>query len=973
MIKTLQPQASLEFQADLRKVLPEVHFDNMTRLLYSTDSSIYQKMPLGVALPRNPDELEAALKSAIRHHAPVLPRGGGSSLAGQTVGHALVFDLSRHMDRILEVIPEERTVRVQPGITLTSLNRALQPHGLMYGPDPASGDRATMGGILGNNATGAHSIRYGLTSDHVLSVRALLSDGSTAVLDAFPTADWDMRAARPGLEGKLYDAVRQILDDTGPAIRERTPRTFRHVAGYNLPQLLDSPQPNLARLLVGAEGTLGIVTEMTLNLVPVPAVKRLVLIHFQSLREALENVPALLEIQPAAVELVDRMLIGLARSNPDFADRMEFIQGDPEAVLIVELAEDSHSALDAGREKILALARQWNTPVVVLDEPASQNRVWAMRKAGLGIVMSVRGDSKPVPFIEDAAVPVEHLADYISELQRFALDAGVSSMAVYAHGSAGCLHVRPMINLKTSSGLRQMRAIAEKSVELVQAYGGTTSGEHGEGQSRGEFSEKLFGPEVTQAFRRLKQAFDPEGLFNPGKVVNAPPMDDPDSLRYGPDYAVPFEITGTVFDFSADFGFSGAVEMCNGAGVCRQLEMGTMCPSFQATRDETHSTRGRANALRAAMMGLLGPEGMTSRELYDVMDLCLSCHACKSECPSSVDMAKVKAEFLHNYYREHGVPLRSRVFASIAAFNRLGQPFAPLTNLVLQGPARLVMQLLGVHPERPMPLLAPEPFSAWYRKQNTGNGNEPDHSRQLIFFHDTFMEHNDPGIGRAAVRILKSAGYDPILPAERKCCGRPAVSKGLLDEARKLALHNIRLLAPYAHAGMPIVGCEPSCTAMLVDEYQDLVPGEDSRAVAAQTRMIDRFIVEEVEAGRMQLEFNDTPRRILFHGHCQQKSTFGTEYTLRMLRMIPNCEVVQIEAGCCGMAGSFGYEKEHYDLSIQIAEMALAPAVRAAPEDTIISAIGTSCREQILHTTGRTALHPIQILADALLAGADSA
>jgi len=953
---------------DLQRAMPEVYFDNMTRLLYSTDASIYQKIPLGVAIPRNAAEVEAAVKTAITHGAPLLARGGGSSLAGQTVGHALVLDFSRYMDQILEINPEKRTVRVQPGITLDRLNHALKPFGLMYGPDPASGDRATIGGILGNNATGSHSIRYGLTTDHIIDVTALLSDGSTVLFDGFDTSEWNKRKQRPGLEGEIYTSIHNILANSRDIIGQHTPKTFRHVAGYNLHRMINTKKPNLAKLLVGSEGTLGIATEITLNLVPVPEVKRMLLIHYNDLRESLESVPALLETGPAAVELMDKMLIDLARENPEYSRRMNFIQGDPEAVLIVEIAGDSDIQLDAIQTQIDSLLKtnRHREPVLVLKDPALQAEVWNVRKAGLGILMSVRGDSKPVPFIEDAAVPVEHLPDYITELIAFAHSVGVDKVAFYAHASAGCLHVRPMINLKTGDGLRQMRQIAEKSVDLVSACGGTTSGEHGEGQSRCEFSEKLFGPELYQVFKNVKNTFDPENLLNPGKVVNAPPMDDVDSLRYGPDYAVPHEITSTIFDFSSDFGFAGAVEMCNGSGVCRQLDLGTMCPSFQATRDEKHSTRGRANALRAAMMGLLGPDGMTSRELYEVMDLCLSCHACKSECPSSVDMAKVKAEFLHNYYQEHGIPLRSRLFANIAAFNRLGQPFAPLTNLILQGPVRAAMRMIGVHPERPMPLLAEQSFSSWHSKRDVRPERATAPEKQLVFFHDTFMEHNDPEIGQAAIQILEAAGYQPILLKERKCCGRPAVSKGLLDEAKKLAAHNINLLAPYANRGIPIVGCEPSCMAMLVEEYKELVPGQNSKHIAEKTWMIDRFIVEEVESGRMKLAFDETPRKILFHGHCQQKSVFGTEYTHRMLNLIPNCEVEEIQAGCCGMAGSFGYEKEHYELSIQIAEMALAPAVRAAAKDTIICAIGTSCREQIHHTTGRAALHPIQILASAL-------
>jgi len=499
-------------------------------------------------------------------------------------------------------------------------------------------------------------------------------------------------------------------------------------------------------------------------------------------------------------------------------------------------------------------------------------------------------------------------------------------------------------------------------------YGGPTSGEHAEGLARGEFSEKLFGPEVVKAFEEVKAAFDPQNLMNPGKVVGAPRMDDEATLRFGSDYELPYEPEETVFNFTNDFGFAAGVEMCNGAGVCRKLDEGVMCPSFKALRDETHSTRGRANALRSGMMGLLGPEGMTSKEVYDVLDLCLSCHACKSECPSAVDMAKLKAEFLYQYQQKHGIPLRSQVFANIAKLNKLGQPFAPLTNLFLRGPGKLVMSALGVESKRSLPVYAPQTFSQWHQQQGVrGNGTKLADRKQVIFFHDTFTEHNDPHIGRAAIKVLRAAGHEPFILPEKACCGRPAVSKGLLDEALKLAKHNVALFAPYAKQGIPIVGCEPSCMAMLVDDYQDLVPGEDARAVATNSMMLDMFLVNEAEKGDLNLVFDGRPRHVLFHGHCQQKATFGTANTIKMLEMIPNCTVEEIDSGCCGMAGSFGYEKEHYDLSIQLAEMSLAPAVRAASEDTIICAMGTSCRDQIQHTTGRGALHPIEILAEAII------
>jgi len=993
MIPTKAPEATHEFIQQLRKTGPEVHFDRMTRLLYSTDASIYQMIPIGVAFPRDVDEVTAAVEIAARHSVPILPRGGGSSLAGQAVGHALVLDLSRHMDQIIAIDPQTQTVRVQPGITLSQVNKALGQHDLMFGPDPASADRATIGGVLGNNASGAHSILYGMAADHICATDVVLSNGDRVHFDNFKPDDWHIRSQRPGLEGALYQALLNILSRYARPIATCYPQTFRNAAGYNLNKLAETSTPNLSALIAGSEGTLGVITEATLNLVPVPKTKRLALVHFDTSRAALQAVPSLLESEPAAIEIIDKTLLDLTRGRREYQHMLTFVEGDPQALLAVEYAADSEAALEHGIQhlkKQLDLLRH-KEPVVIISDPAEQARVWYVRKLGLGIFLSMRGDTKPASFIEDAAVPVQHLADYMEEISDAAQEVGVEQVALYGHASAGCLHIRPFVNQKTEQGMHQIRQLAETSTQLVIKYGGTTSGEHGEGFSRGEFSEQLFGSELTHAFREVKAVFDPQNLMNPGKVVDPPKMDDQSILRYGADYATLYEPQETVFSFNTDGGFARAVEMCNGAGVCRQIEGGVMCPSFQATRDETHSTRGRANALRAAMIGLLGHQGLTSRQLYDVLDLCLSCQACKSECPSAVDMAKLKAEFLNTYYQEHGVPLRSRLFAHIADLNRFSQPFAPLVNVLFGGPGQWISQALGVHPQRSLPKLASQPFSKWYAehlrqsspdKPAAQTNLDPDvpasgqsHLSQtgsaectsVVFFHDTFMQHNDPHIGQAAIQILEAGGYEVIILPEKKCCGRPAVSKGLLDEAAQLARHNLALLAPYAERDIPIVGCEPSCMAMLVDDYADLVPGHESQAVARVAMPIEKFLVREHAAGRLNLPLEDTPRRVLFHGHCQQKALFGTADTLAMLKMIPNCVVEQIESGCCGMAGSFGYEKEHYDLSIQLAEMSLAPAVRAATPETIICATGTSCRQQILDTTGRHSRHPIEVLAEALL------
>ncbi|HLV43682.1 MAG TPA: FAD-linked oxidase C-terminal domain-containing protein, partial [Aggregatilineales bacterium] len=868
------------------------------------DASIYQMMPIGVALPRNRDEVSAAVEIARRHGVPILPRGGGSSLAGQAIGHALVLDVSRHMNQVVEIDPGERIVRTQPGITLGRLNRILAKHRLQFGPDPASADRATVGGILGNNSTGSHSIIYGMTVDHVHSMDTVMADGSFACFDPFG-ADWEARAKRPGIEGEVYRRVPEILDKYAHEIETRYPRTFRHVAGYNLNQFPDRANANLAKLLVGSEGTLAVTTEATLNLVPLPKYGRLAMVHFSTLRAAMEATPVILESDPTAVEVLDKMMIDLCRGMIEYRRLLTFVEGDPDIVLLVEYASDDEADLDAGIER---LRQKLNSihhrdPVVIVTDPRQQANVWYVRRVGLGILMSIRGDAKPIPFIEDAAVPVEHLADYITTIVDYCYEVGLERVAMYAHASAGCIHVRPLVNLKNADGVRQLRAIAEKSVELVCQYGGTTCGEHGEGIVRAEFSEKLFGPALVRAFHEVKDTFDPEGMMNPGKVVNPPRMDDASLLRFGPDYATPHEIGVPVFSYQTDGGFARAVEMCNGAGVCRKVE-GVMCPSYQVTRRERDSTRGRANALRAAMMGLLGPDGMTSHEVYDVLDLCLSCKACKAECPSSVDMAKLKSEFLYNYHQEHGTPLRSRLMANYGRLNRLGQPVAPLANLALRGPGRWVMTRLGVHPERKLPRLARQPFSRWYRRQAHSNGNGHGPRKQVVLWHDTFMEHNDPQIGQAAVKVLEAAGYDVTLVEKRQCCGRPAVSKGMLDDARKLAEHNLALLAPYARQGIPITGVEPSCLSMFVDEYRDLVPGPDAEAVAGVVMPIDSLLVQQAGFGDLNLEFDDTPRHVLYHGHCQQKATFGTADTHAMLRLVPNLTVEEVVSGCCGMAGS---------------------------------------------------------------------
>ena len=940
----------------------EANFDHFTRILYSTDASIYQIMPIGIIYPRHTKQVIAAAQIAHEHKIPLLPRGAGTSLAGQAVGEALILDFSRYMDGIIAIDPQTRTARVQPGLTLGHLNRVLAPHNLTFGPDPASADRATIGGIIGNDATGAHSIIHGMTHNHLLAAETIFSNGEGGEFNAQGEGTLIERKTRPGREGAIYAALAEILTEYAPEIASCYPQTFRSVAGYNLKLLAEQKTPNLAPFLAGTEGTLGIITAATLNLVPLPKTKHLYLIHFDEMRAALEAVPEILAQtpKPSAVELIDKTLLDRTRSKREYRSLLTFIHGDPQGVLLVEY--NDQIGINAPHSFLKKLGE-----VIKLTNPSDQEKVWKARKVGLGIILSTTGDTKPHSCIEDAAVPVEHLADYALEITHFAQSIGAGETTLYAHASAGCLHIRPMVNLKIKQGIEQIRLLAEKSLELVIKYGGTISGEHGQGIARGEFSEQLFGARLTQAFQEVKTAFDPDNLLNPGKVVNAPRMDDESLMRYGSNYIAAYAPINTIFNFDATGGFGGAVEMCNGAGVCRGLEpnTGVMCPSFRATREEKYSTRGRANALRAAMTGRLGPWGMSSPELYDALDLCLSCQACYSECPSAVDMSKLKAEFLYQYYQKHRLPFRSWFFANIEGVSKLAQRFAPLANAIMRGPARRVAERLGIHPQRQLPEFARQRFTEWFEQHPAPVSSSP--RPKVVFFHDTYMEFNYPHIGKAAIEILEKAGFEPIVLTGKVDSGRPAVSKGLLAKAKRLAERNLGLLAPYARRGIPIVGCEPSSVVMLVREYPDLVPGDDAEVVAGAAMMLDEFLVREAEAGNLRLAFDDTPRRVLFHAHCQQKANFGSEWTRKMLELIPNCVVEETKAGCCGMAGAFGYETEHYELSLQIAEEGVAPEVRAADAETIICAAGTSCREQIAHTTERTALHPVEVVAGSLL------
>ena len=967
-----RPAALPDALAELRRRADgEVRDDRVSRILYSTDASIYQVEPHAVLIPRSADDLQAAVEVAATHGLPVLPRTSGTSLAGQAVNEALVLDCSRHLDRVLEVDAERRRVRVEPGVVLDELNARLRPHGLTFGPDPASSDRAAIGGIVGNNSTGAHSILYGMTADHVLEMGVVLSDGTRARFGPLEPDAVESTGRRPGLEASIYRGIAALVADEAnqAVVRKGTPRHWRRCGGYNLDRLVPDggsfrveadSRFNLAKLVCGSEGTLAVVTDVTLGLVPVPRRTALALVHFDSLHRALSAVPVMLEARPSAIELLDRMGLTLCRGVPAYARLLAtFLEGDPDCILITEFQSDDKAGLEAGIDRLEAALRRGRTgasAVVRILEPGRQGDVWTVRKVGLGLMMSVKGDYKPIPFIEDAAVPVEHLADYVEEIERFCGDLG-SRLACYAHASAGCLHLRPMIDAKQAREVAKLPEILAFAIELLHGYGGSLSSEHGDGRARSWANERFFGPELYALYQRVKGVFDPGGLLNPGNLVDPPAMTE--DLRYGETYSA--ALPPPRLDFSAELGFDRAIEMCNGAGVCRKRAAGTMCPSFMVTREEEHSTRGRANLLRAAMDGRLPPRELQGRRLYEALDLCVECKACKAECPSSVDMAKIKLQFLAGYHDAHGTPLRARLFAHAPAVGRrVAGPAAGAVNVLLAArPVKAALErLLGIDRRRALPPFARRSAPAILASRGAAGRGEP-----LTLFLDCFNAYQTPAIAVAAYEVLSAAGFAVSTVAGR-CCGRPMISKGLVDDARQAARATVDRLAPIAARGEPIVGLEPSCLLSLRDEYLYLLPGDErARTVAARAVTFEELMARRAEEGGVAA--SSAPAPVLVHDHCHQKALVGSAASRRLLAAAGH-DVEVLDAGCCGLAGAFGYEREHYEISLAMAERRLLPAVREATEATLIVANGTSCRQQIRHGCGRRALHPAEVLHAAL-------
>ena len=1008
----LAPAALLSLEADLRRAVSgEVRFDATSKALYSTDASLYRIPPIGLVLPRSAEDVVAVVSLCAQAGVAVLPRGGGTSLAGQTVNHAVVMDFSKYMRGVLEVNQEQRWARVQPGIPLDELNNHLRPAGLHYTPDPTTSSRATVGGTIGNNSCGAHSVRYGKTVDHVKEVSVVLANGQTAHFRPLSGSELETRLAHPGLEGSVYTSVLSIAHENAVEIDRRFPKIRRRVSGYNLDTVLTGPPTNLAKLIVGSEGTLAVVTEAKVNLEPLPKVRGLAILHFNSIVEAMEATIVTLPHGPAAVELIDDMIIRRSRESLGFARRLTWVQGEPKAMLLVEFFTNTPLELAARIDGLRAdmTRHRLGYACVVATSPEEQANAWAIRAAGLGLLMSVKGDAKPLPFVEDTAVDPNKLPAFVQRFDQIVRDHGTVA-AYYGHASEGCIHIRPMVNIKQQDGLDKIVSIANAVSDLVLEFGGSMSGEHGDGIVRGGFTEKMFGPQLYQAFRGVKRAFDPQGIMNPGKIVDCPPMTE--NLRLGPSYRAWEPVT--ILDFSAEGGFARAAEQCNGVGECRKTLRGSMCPSYMATLEEEHSTRGRANALRMVLSGALALDPnaphffkderererftaneFSSQRLHDVLDLCLECKACKAECPSNVDLAKLKYEFLYHYGKANGVPLRSRLVANIAKVNAWTARLGPLGRLGQANPLSrwFLDRFLGLDRRRRLPAVAKQTFPEWFRKHQqtrkttgsaegrspsagvTGVSPEKNNSPfpegkgvrglgQILLFHDTFMDYNQPQVGVAAVELLEAAGYEVLL-ADKVCCGRPMISKGLLDQAKHNAEINVERLHPYVQRGVPIVGCEPSCLSAIKDEYPDLLGTKEARDVAKNTYLLEELLLKLKAEGKLNLAFKETKDKVLFHGHCHQKALWGTAASLAALRLIPGLQVQEIDAGCCGMAGAFGYEKEHYDLSMRIGEQRLFPAVRSAPDARVVVA-GFSCSHQIADGAGRRPEHLAVVLRGAM-------
>lgn len=977
----MPPMNDVNFDELRSSIRGEIRLDTITKTLYSTDASMYRETPLGVVWPDGEDDLKLLIKFARKNKTGLIVRGAGTSLAGQVVGPGLVVDISRYMNRILEYNVEERWVRVQPGVIFEEMNREMMKHGLFFGPETSTANRCTIGGMLGNNACGLHSLRYGSTRDHTLEVKVLLSDGSEAIFGNIAERDLKEKIKEDSLEGRIYSQLDKILSDKNNAriIREEypDPGVPRRNTGYALDLLLNSKpytgdsknELNISRLIAGSEGTLAIATEIKLSLVPLPPpVKALCCVHLKERDNAYRANLIALKYDPDAVEMTDNKILELTKDNIEQNKNRFFIEGSPGAILIVEFTKNSREEIEDICRRMISDLRDkgfgYAYPVVYGNDVT---KVWALRKAGLGILSNLKGDAKPVSLLEDTAVNVEKLPAYIEEFNAI-LSKYDKDCVYHAHIGTGELHLRPLLNMKDKADVELFHTLGKETALLVKKYRGSLSGEHGDGRLRGEFIPIILGSHVYEILKEVKNTWDPENIMNPGKITDTPPMDT--FLRYIPGNETP--MPETIFSFENTNGIVRAAEKCNGSGDCRKSEIigGTMCPSYMASRDEKNTTRARANVLREFLNKENG-DIWDHREIYDILDLCLSCKGCKSECPSSVDIAKLKSEFMQHWYDRHGIPLRSRLIAYITSLNRLGSIFPSFYNFFLKNKfiSSAFKRVIGFARERSIPALHGITLRRWAKK-NLDAINPENPIKSVYLFADEFTNYNDTQVGIDTIELLTALNYSVIIP-QHALSGRTFFSKGLLRTARKHVIRNIELLSAIVSEESPLIGIEPSAILGFRDEYPELVTGklrDKATELSKNVYMADEFIATEFDSGNiLASSFTDKKNNILLHGHCQQKAVADTSSTKKVLSIPINYKVSEIPSGCCGMAGSFGYEKEHYDLSQKVGELVLFPAVRESDRDTLLAAPGTSCRHQIADGTGRDAMHPVQILRRALV------
>lgn len=947
------------FHQDLQLHLKgEVLTDDYSLGMYATDASVYQIRPIVIVLPVDEADVLQALKIARDHKVPILPRGGGTSLAGQTVGRAMVLDFSKYLNKVLEVNVDEKWVRVQPGLVRDELNAFLRQYQLHFAPDPATSSRANIGGMIGNNSSGTKSILYGKTVDHILALKVALADGTILEMNSLSQTEYVQKCQLDNREGEIYREFNNIIKANQAEITLRFPKVMRRVQGYNLDEFIDAVQWNLGKIICGSEGTLGIILEATLNLEPLPRFKSVCVVHFAKVLEAIQAVQHMLPYRPSAIEILDETVVRLSRENLTTQRSCHFIEGHPAAIQIVEFyGEDQASVLDRPQQMVAQLqALGMGYAYPTFSEGPDYEDVWTIRKKGLGLMLGIKGNKKPLAFIEDAGIPTEHLPEYIDRVLQVC-KKNQTEAAMYAHASVGVIHVRPILDLRQEEDIERFKNIAAETFQLVKAYGGSWSGEHGDGLVRSYFLPEYFGPQIYGALKQVKQLFDPENCLNPGKIIDAPPIDQ--SLRYGTNYQD--EAVSSHFKFADDGGFANAIHMCTGVGECRKISGGTMCPSFKATRDEEHSTRGRANALRLAMSGQLGEKGLNNPRIYDTLDLCLSCKACKSECPSNVDMAKLKSEVWQKKYDTIGLSLKDKLVRDSARLSsRIAGWKAPLVNTIQS--SRLfrfsLEKLTGMDQRRVLPAYASQSFEKWYHN----NYQSPDEIvGEVALFADTYLNYHEPQIGIATTQWLSKQGYDVLL-ATVGCCQRPRISGGFLRLAKKDGEQMALKLDEYLARGRKVVVCEPSCASALQDDLPDLLEDETlGNRLKESILPLEIFIQNEIKAGRIHSGKEKTGKKVLLHGHCHQKALYGTKTIHQVLTNL-GIEVSEIPSGCCGMAGSFGYEKKHYELSQKIGAEILFKAVDAMDQDTVLIANGVSCRHQIQHFTGKTAKYWIEVL-----------